>query len=82
MDLGSELRRTEGLLARACRRFVCFRGRTVRAMARATQPEFGTRHRKPPQQWNLDDKPGRRRIDWALVSLVVAVFIAGFVWLF
>jgi hypothetical protein len=32
--------------------------------------------------WNLGDPPNqRRRVDWALLLLVVLVFVAGFVWI-
>jgi Staphylococcal nuclease homologue len=52
-------------------------------MARIVRPQFGSRHHRPSPNWILKEPPNkRRRVDWQLVSLVVIVFVAGFVWLF
>jgi hypothetical protein len=55
-------------------------------MARLTQPAFGTRHHKPkpiPDRMTAGEPTAEpRRVDWALVALVAAVFVVGFVWLF
>ena len=51
-------------------------------MTRTTQPDFGTRHRKPKPLSAAGQPAEGRRVDWILVALVAVVFVAGYVWLF
>ena len=55
----------------------------TRAMTRIAKPEFGTRHYRPAPIPQIEDAPAWwQRLDWLVVSLVVIVFVACFIWLF
>jgi len=52
-------------------------------MMRLLKPDFGSRQRRPRPAGTLGDPLAKQwRFDWQLVTLVVVVFVASFVWLF